>query len=302
MVGKGVRRPALYFGIGFGKLAGMAASPLLERLLFPPVRTDWPALRRTLAGRTVLVTGASFGIGEQVARLAGAVGARVLLVARTAERLEAVAAAIGEAGSRALVLPCDFDDRDAVGALAERLPGLAPDILVSNAGKSIRRPVLQSLDRFGDVTRTANINFLAPCRIALAAIPGLIERRGQIVNVSALNVLLQPAPRWAAYQASKTAFDQWLRSAAPELRAAGVAVTSVYLPLVRTRMIAPTKGYDDVPAMQPEQAAARIVAAMLSRRRQWAPWWLPPVQLASSLGRTPWEVLAERWQRREAGR
>ena len=295
-------RPALYFGIGFGKLAGMAASPLLERLLFPPVRIDRAALRRALAGQTVLVTGASFGIGEQVARLVGAAGARVLLVARTAERLEAIAAAIAEAGGAAQVVPCDLDDGDAVARLAERLPDLAPDILVSNAGKSIRRPVLQSLDRFHDVTRTANINFLAPCRLTLAAIPGLIERRGQIVNVSALNVLLQPAPRWAAYQASKTAFDQWVRSAAPELRTAGMAVTSVYLPLVRTRMIAPTRGYDDIPAMRPEQAAAHIAAAMLSRRRQWAPWWLPPVQLASALSRTPWEVLAERWQHREARR
>ena len=280
----------------------MAASPLLERLLFPPVRIDGPTLRRALAGRTVLVTGASFGIGEQVARLVGAAGARVLLVARTAERLEAVAAAVIEAGGSALVLPCDLDEGDGVERLARRLPDLAPDVLVSNAGKSIRRPILESLDRFHDVTRTANINFLAPCRLVLAAIPGLIERRGQVVNVSALNVLLQPAPRWAAYQGSKTAFDQWLRSAAPELRAAGVAVTSVYLPLVRTRMIAPTRSYDAVPAMRPERAAAHIVAAMVSRRRQWMPWWLPPVQLASALSRTPWEVLAERRQRREAGR
>lgn len=280
-------------------LARMAVSTLLERLLFPTAAVDTAALRQTLAGRTMLVTGASFGIGEQVARLAGAAGARVLLVARTTSRLKAIASQIADAGGTALALSCDLNDADAVERMARNLPDLAPDIVVSNAGKSIRRPLLQSLDRFHDVTRTANINFLSPTRLALAAIPGLIERGGQIVNVSAVNVLLQPAPNWAAYQASKTAFDQWLRSAAPELRARGVAVTSVYLPLVRTRMIAPTRSYDDVPAMQPEQAARHIVAAMLTRRRRWAPWWLPPVQFASSLSRTPWEVLAERRQRRE---
>ncbi len=280
-------------------LARMAASTLLERLLFPAARVDAAALRQALTGRTMLVTGASFGIGEQVARLAGAAGARVLLVARTMSRLEAIAAEIAATGGTALALSCDLNDADAVERLAGALPGLAPDIVVSNAGKSIRRPILQSLDRFHDVTRTANINFLSPCRLMLAAIPGLIERGGQIVNVSALNVLLQPTPNWAAYQASKTAFDQWLRSAAPELRARGIAVTSVYLPLVRTRMIAPTRSYDDVLAMQPEQAARHIAAAMLSRRRRWAPWWLPPAYLASSLSRTPWEVLAERRLRRE---
>jgi len=280
-------------------LARMAVPTLLERLLFPTAAVDTAALRQALAGRTMLVTGASFGIGEQVARLAGAAGARLLLVARTTSRLEAIAGEIADAGGTALALSCDLNDADAVERLARDLTDLAPDIVVSNAGKSIRRPLLQSLDRFHDVTRTANINFLSPTRLALAAIPGLIERGGQIVNVSAVNVLLQPAPNWAAYQASKTAFDQWLRSAAPELRARGVAVTSVYLPLVRTRMIAPTRSYDDVPAMQPEQAARHIVAAMLTRRRRWAPWWLPPVQFASSLSRAPWEVLAGRRQRRE---
>lgn len=279
----------------------MASFPLLERVLFPSVRLDPAVVRRALAGRTVMVTGASFGIGEQVARLAGAAGARVIMVARTLEKLEAVAAAIVEGGGTALVVSCDLNNSDAVAQLADGLPALAPDIFVSNAGKSIRRPILQSLDRFHDVTRTANINFLAPCRLSLAAIPGLIERGGQIVNVSALNVLLQPAPGWSAYQASKTAYDQWLRSAAPELRARGMAVTSVYLPLVRTRMIAPTRSYDDVPAMRPEVAANHIVAAMLTRRRRWVPWWSPPVQLASSLSRPAWELLAERWQRAKQG-
>ncbi|MEN3749265.1 SDR family NAD(P)-dependent oxidoreductase [Sphingomonas sp. HF-S3] len=263
----------------------------IERLLFPAPRLDLAALGRRLEGRTVLVTGASFGIGEQVARIAGRAGARVLLVARTASRLEEVAADIAADGGIAQGLPCDFSDGAAVERLAAALP--AVDIFVSNAGKSIRRPILASLGRPQDVTRTGAINYLAPCRLALAAMPGLVARKGQIINVSAANVLLPPAPGWAAYQASKTAFDQWLRSAAPELRAVGVAVSSIYLPLVRTRMIAPTRSYDRVPAMSPEHAAHHVAAAILTRSRRWRPWWLPPVQLAAALAGSAWEPLAE---------
>lgn len=277
-------------------LHGAAVPTFLEHLLFPPARLDRAALGRSLDGRTVLVTGASFGIGEQVARIAGRAGATVFLVARTVERLQDVAAGIVADGGIAHILPCDFDDPAAVERLTAALPAL--DVFVSNAGKSIRRPVLAALDRPQDVTRTNAINYVAPCRLALAAMPALVERRGQIINVSAVNVLLPPTTGWAAYQASKTAFDQWLRSAAPELRARGVAVTSIYLPLVRTRMIAPTRAYDCMPAMTPGQAAHRIAAAMLTRPRRWRPWWLPPAQLGIALVGRAWEPLAEHRERR----
>jgi NAD(P)-dependent dehydrogenase (short-subunit alcohol dehydrogenase family) len=268
---------------------------LLEALLFPRVTLGARALERGLRGKTVLVTGASFGIGEGVARIAARAGARVILVARTAEKLEALAAEIAAAGGEAAALPADLTDPASAEALAERIAGLPIDIFVSNAGKSIRRPLFDSLDRFHDVTRTIGVNYLGPARLMLAAIPGLVERRGQIVNVSAANVLLLPAPYWAAYQASKTAMDQWLRAAAPELRAHGVAVTSIYLPLVRTRMIAPTRIYDEVPAMAPEAAARLVVRAMLERPKRWTPWWLPPAHLASAQLRPPGEAIAT-WQ------
>lgn len=270
---------------------------LAERLVFPQVDLDPVALRGRLRGKTVLVTGASYGIGAEVARIVGGAGAHALLVARTLKRLQDVAAAIIDGGGTATILPCDLYDDTAVDRLAQALAALAPDIVVSNAGKSIRRPAMASLDRAHDVTRTNAVNYLAPSRLALATIPALIERKGQFINVSAANVLLPPAPGWAAYQASKTAFDQWLRSVAPELRARGVAVTSIYLPLVRTRMIAPTRAYDKVPAMTPQQAATRIVAAMLARPRRWRPWWLPPVQFASALAGSTWERVMD-WQQR----
>jgi len=277
----------------------MGARAFLEWLLFPRVSLSDARLRRSLAGRTVLITGASFGIGEGVARLVAGAGARVVLVARTAEKLEALASEIRATGGDATALPADLTDPAATEALAARIAEIAPDIVVSNAGKSIRRPLFQSLDRFHDIGRTIGVNYLGPARLALAAIPGLVERRGQLINVSAANVLLLPAPYWAAYQASKTAFDQWLRCAAPELRARGVAVTSVYLPLVRTRMIAPTAIYAEAPAMAPEQAARLVVKMMLTRQKHWTPWWLPPAHVASALMRRPWEAIAT-WQQRRA--
>lgn len=276
----------------------MGARAILEWILFPRVSLSGKRLERALRGKTILITGASFGIGEGVARLAAAAGAHVLLVARTAGKLEALASEIAAAGGTATVLAADLTDEAAVEALAAKLAAFPPDIVVSNAGKSIRRPLFQSLDRFHDITRTIGVNYLGPARLALATIPALVERRGQLINVSAANVLLLPAPYWAAYQASKTAFDQWLRCAAPELRARGVAVTSIYLPLVRTRMIAPTAIYAEAPAMQTEQAARLVVRMMLTRQKWWTPWWLPPAHLASALFRCPWEAIAGRQQRR----
>jgi NAD(P)-dependent dehydrogenase (short-subunit alcohol dehydrogenase family) len=276
----------------------MNGRAFLERILFPRVTLAPVEIQRALRGKTVLVTGASFGIGEAVARIVAAAGAKVVLVARTAEKLEAVAADIRVGGGEALVFAADLTDAAAVAALAPRIAELAPDIVVSNAGKSIRRPLFESLDRFHDVTRTIGVNYLGPVQLFLALIPVLVERRGQIVNVSAANALLLPAPFWSAYQASKTAMDQWLRAAAPELEARGVAVTSIYLPLVRTRMIAPTRIYQDVPAMAPEQAARLVVRAMLRRPRRWMPWWLGPAHLASALFRRPWEAIAARGQKR----
>jgi NAD(P)-dependent dehydrogenase (short-subunit alcohol dehydrogenase family) len=277
----------------------MIGRRFLEFILFPRVTLGARALAAALRGKTVLVTGASFGIGEGVARIVAGAGAKVVLVARTAERLEEVAGDIRAAGGEAVVLAADLTDPAAVEALAPRIAALEPDIVVSNAGKSIRRPLFESLDRFHDVTRTIGVNYVGPVQMLLGAIPGLVARKGHIVSISAANVLLLPAPYWAAYQASKSAMDQWLRAAAPELEARGVAVTSIYLPLVRTRMIAPTKIYRDVPAMTPDQAARLVVRTMLRRPRRWMPWWLPPAHIASALFRRPWEEVAAGQQKRK---
>jgi short-subunit dehydrogenase len=246
-----------------------------------------------LAGKTVLITGASYGIGEYLAESLAETKAHLLLVARTAEKLRDVKQKVESNGGRADAFPCDLANPAEVQTLTQqllRLPG-GIDVVVSNAGKSIRRSIFDSLDRFHDFSRTMNLNYFGPVQLLLSLIPTLVARQGQVINISAVNVLLVPAPSWAAYQASKTAFDQWFRCVGPELNARGVATTSIYLPLVRTRMIEPTQEYKNLPAMQPEQVAHLICRAINSRRRTYAPWWLPAAQLASVLLRWPWEIL-----------
>ncbi len=264
---------------------------LLEHLLFPPKFCDEKKLTATLEGKTVLITGASFGIGETLAVMLGKTGARLILVARTAEKLEAVKTIIEADNPQAeiSIFPCDLTNDEAIDNLLSEIKNLPIDIFVSNAGKSIRRPLFESLERFHDYRRTMALNYFAPVKLMLGLIPILEKNRGHVINVSAVNVLLIPAPFWTAYQSSKTAFDQWFRSAAPELEAAGIAVTSVYLPLVRTRMIEPTAEYKNAPAMLPEQVARIICRAICTRRKIFKPWWLIFAQIGSIIFRRPAE-------------
>lgn len=270
-------------------------------LFFPILWFSRSKLRRRLAGKTVLITGASYGIGECLAERLAETNAHLILVARTADKLLEVKRKVEAKGGRADVFPCDLTNTAAVDALLQHLLKLPDgvDLVVNNAGKSIRRSLFDSLDRLHDFTRTMNLNYVGPVQLLLALIPTLVARRGHIINVSAANVLLAPAPMWAAYQASKTAFDQWFRCAGPELNARGVATTSIYLPLVRTRMIEPTAAYKNVPAMRPEQVACLICRAINSRRRSYAPWWLRAAEVTSVLFRWPWEVLMTWRMRRQ---
>lgn len=268
----------------------------MKLLFFPFLGFNRAKLRERLVGKTVLITGASYGIGECLADSLADTGAHLLLVARTGEKLLEVQKRIEARGGRADVFPCDLTKTAEVETLLEALRQLPNgiDILVNNAGKSIRRSIFDSLDRFHDFTRTMNLNYFGPVQLMLSLIPILAARQGQVINISAINVLLAPMPKWAAYQASKTAFDQWFRCVAPELNSRGVSTTTIYLPLVKTRMIEPTKEYQNMPAMEPEQVAQLICKAIISRKRTYAPWWLGVAQLASVLFRWPWEVMMSR--------
>jgi short-subunit dehydrogenase len=273
----------------------------MRLLFFPFLWFRQAKLRKRLAGKTVLITGASYGIGECLAESLAETQAHLLLVARTADKLIEVKQRVERKGGRADVFPCDLTKPEEVQSLTQKLlqlPG-GIDIVVNNAGKSIRRSIFNSLDRFHDFTRTMNLNYFGPVQLMLSLIPVMVARQGHIINISAVNVLLATAPKWAAYQASKTAFDQWFRSIGPELNARGVNTTSIYLPLVRTRMIEPTEAYKNMPAMQPEEVARLICKAIISRRRTYAPWWCLWAELASVFFRWPWEVIMSRRLRGE---
>ncbi|MCB0209681.1 MAG: SDR family NAD(P)-dependent oxidoreductase [Anaerolineae bacterium] len=268
----------------------------MRLLFFPFLGVNDSQLQKQLAGKTVLITGASYGIGECLAARLASTEAHLILVARTAEKLIEVKERVEAQGGRADIYPCDLRNEQEIETLLAELHQLPQgiDIVVNNAGKSIRRSLFDSLDRFHDFTRTMNLNYLGPVQLMLSLVPVLVARRGHVINISSISVLLAPMPKWAAYQASKSAFDQWFRCAAPELNTRGVSTTTIYLPLVRTRMIEPTQAYQNMPAMQPEQIAQLICRAIIARKRTYAPWWLIFGQLASTLFRWPWEVITSR--------
>jgi NAD(P)-dependent dehydrogenase (short-subunit alcohol dehydrogenase family) len=258
-------------------------------------------LRAGVAGKTVLITGASFGIGEACAHLLASAGARVLLVARTQEKLDEIVTEIRKHGGSAEVYAADLMDMNAVAALEKQLLAThgTIDILVNNAGKSIRRSVELSYDRFHDFERTIGVNYLGPVRLILALLPVMRQRRsGQIINISTIGVRALPGPRWGAYQASKTAFDVWFRSMGIESCGDGVATTSIYMPLVYTRMSAPTPSIRSLPGMYPEEAAGLVARAIVRRPKRIAPWWLFGGEILSLLFRRPLEWAAGYYFRR----
>ena len=221
-------------------------------------------------GRIVLITGGSSGIGEAAAKKIAGAGGEVVLVARTPENLEKVADEIRNDGGIAHVYPCDLADMDAIAAMADKvladLGGV--DILINNAGRSIRRSLALSYDRIHDYQRTMQLNYLGAVQLILKFIPGMRERGyGQIINVSSVGVQTR-APRFGAYIASKSALDSLCDALQAEVVNDDIKFTTVHMALVRTPMISPTKMYDKFPALTPDQAAGVITDAIVHRPRR----------------------------------
>jgi len=265
---------------------------LLSWCLNPGGAPSERRLRAAVAGKTALISGASYGIGEACAWLLASAGAKVLLVARSREQLEAVAAGIRSQGGIAEIYPTDLTDTEAVATLGKQVLEVhgTIDIVVSNAGKSIRRSVALQYDRFHDFERTIGVNYLGPIRLLLCLLPGMRQKRsGQIINVSTFGVRVPPGPRWGAYQASKAAFDAWFRSMGIEARSDGVITSTIYLPLVYTRMSSPTPSIRGLPGLFPEEAAGLVARAIVRGSGVIAPWWLTPAELFGVLFRRPIE-------------
>src|SRR5437588_3786082 len=234
------------------------------------------SLEDAVTGRTVMITGASSGIGKAAAIKLGEAGGTMLLVARTAEKLEEVKGEIEAMGGTAYVHRCNLSETDDIDRMAGEVVEQheTVDVLINNAGKSIRRSVNRAYDRFHDYQRTMQLNYFAPVKLILAVLPVMrTQGSGHIINISTIGLQMN-TPRFSAYVASKAALDAFSRSVAPEVIDDRVHITTVYMPLVRTPMIAPTKLYDRFPALSPEEAADLICEAIRKR----------PKRVATALG------------------
>ncbi|QOC21282.1 SDR family oxidoreductase [Wenzhouxiangella sp. AB-CW3] len=246
-----------------------------ERHLDPELFID-----RSLSGqvrdKVVLITGASSGIGKAAARMMGEAGAKVIIVARGEEKLLETKAEIEADGGKAFHYTCDLSDMDDAQRLVKQV--LADhggvDVLVNNAGRSIRRSIQLSYQRFHDYERLMQLNYFGSLKLIMGFLPEMTKKgRGHIINISSIGVLSN-APRFSAYVASKAALDAFSRCAASEFADTGVAFTTINMPLVRTPMIAPTKIYEHVPTITPEDAADMIKQAVIYR----------PQRIATRLG------------------
>jgi len=231
---------------------------------------DDRALRERVSGRAVVITGASSGIGEALANRLGDAGAKVLLVARSADKLDAMKRSIEARGGTAFAYPGDLSDAEdtqrLISAVLEQHPHV--DILVNNAGISIRRSVQKSYDRVHDFERTLSLNFLGAVRLIMGFLPGMrAQKQGQIINVSTIGVQVN-VPRYGAYIASKAALDAFSRVLAIEALKDGVKVTTIYMPLVKTPMMKSTTIYDAFPMRTAEQAADLVVEGMIRQPKR----------------------------------
>jgi NAD(P)-dependent dehydrogenase (short-subunit alcohol dehydrogenase family) len=223
-----------------------------------------------------MITGASSGIGKATAMMMGRAGARVIIVARGEEGLKETQAEIQADGGEAHYYTCDLSDMKQGERLVERVVADhgGVDILVNNAGRSIRRSIQLSYERFHDYERLMQLNYFGSLKLIMGFLPRMVEQGGgQVVNISSIGVLSN-APRFSAYVASKAALDAFSRCAASEFADTGVSFTTINMPLVRTPMIAPTKIYDHVPTITPDDAADMIKQAVIYR----------PQRIATRLG------------------
>ena len=248
-----------------------------ERHLDPDLHID-RSLRGTVAGRVVLVTGGSSGIGLAAAHKFAEAGAITVICGRDTDKLEEACKEARSRGHSFVAYPVDIADMADcdrfIQLLHEKHGGV--DFLINNAGRSIRRAIESSYDRFHDYERTMQLNYFGCLRVTMGVLPGMVaKKKGHVVNISSIGVLTN-APRFSAYVASKAALDAWTRCASSEFADQGISFTTINMPLVRTPMIAPTGLYNNVPTLSPEEAADMIAQACIFK----------PVRIATRLGIT----------------
>jgi NAD(P)-dependent dehydrogenase (short-subunit alcohol dehydrogenase family) len=240
-----------------------------ERVLDPDLHKD-RSFEAAINGRTVVITGASSGIGRAAAMKIAKAGGIPILVARSMDKLEEAKAEIEAAGGTAYVYSADLSALDSIDELVKQIldDHVAVDALVNNAGRSIRRSIALSQDRFHDFERTMQLNYFGAIRLTMGLLPHMRERgAGHIVNVSSIGAQTNP-PRFSAYVASKAALDAWTRVVSSEVVGDGITFTTIHMPLVRTPMIAPTKMYDSFPTITPDEAGDLVCEALRAKPKQ----------------------------------
>jgi short-subunit dehydrogenase len=275
---------------------------LSEKILFPPKKINQKRLEKAIRGKTILITGATYGIGEATAYLLAMAEVHLVLVARSEEKLMFLKNELEKKACLVSIFKADLYEETQVNALNSFLQTEIKkiDVVIHNAGKSIRRSIWDSLERYHDFTRTIRLNYLTPVSITIALLPMLAESKGHLINISALSILMPPTPYWAAYHASKTAFDQWLQCVAPELKQKNITVSTLYLPLVRTRMISPTKAYENAPAMQPKDVAAVIAKTICKKNKKFfIPWWAYPLTIVGIWRNCLWAWITTQYLKKQ---
>ena len=248
-----------------------------ERHLDPDLFID-RTLKGTVSGKVVLVTGGSSGIGLAAAHKFAEAGATTIICGRDQDKLDAACSEAKEKGYAFIAYAADIANMEDADRFCKQvvLDHGGVDYLINNAGRSIRRAIEGSYERFHDYERTMQLNYFGCLRVTMGFLPGMVaKKRGHVVNISSIGVLTN-APRFSAYVASKAALDAWTRCASSEYADLGITFTTINMPLVRTPMIAPTKIYNNVPTLEPEEAADMIAQACINK----------PVRIATRLGIT----------------
>jgi thioester reductase-like protein/short-subunit dehydrogenase len=220
-----------------------------------------------LQGRHVIITGASSGIGRASAFAVAQRGATVFALARNADALDQLVAEIRANGGQAHAFTCDVTDSTSVEHTVKDILGRFDhvDYLVNNAGRSIRRSVVNSTERLHDYERVMAVNYFGAVRMVLALLPHWRERRfGHVVNVSSAGVQARN-PKYSSYLPTKAALDAFADVVASETLSDHITFTNIHMPLVRTPMIAPSRRLNPVPAISPERAAAMVVRGLVEK-------------------------------------
>lgn len=249
---------------------------LLEKFLFPIRKINEKKLGRVVSGKTILITGASYGIGAEIAEKLSHFDVKLILVSRKLERLLTLQQQFAQRPCKTNIFSTDLRCEEQVNELLVQFVknSLKIDIFINNAGKSIYRKLDDSYIRYNDVKRCSATNYTGPTQLLLGTMKDIIEKKGSIINVSTVSVLLPHTVGWSAYHSSKAAFDDWLKCMEPELRKLQVMVSSVYLPLVRTKMSMINENNLAKPAMSKEKAANAVLNCIIYKKRKYRPWWV----------------------------